>query len=94
MDVRLFLGGSEMQRPQFLRMCGNTTISGAAVETPDGKFCPCALITRHKATEQTEKPVSFDGPLFSTYEEAAQRGMELAYGIHAAKHGHDRVVAH
>ena len=84
----------QKQKPQFLRMWGNTVISGAAVETPDGRFCPCALIIKHQATEQTEKPVSFDGPLFATYEEAAQRGVELAFGIYAGKQGHGRVVAH
>ena len=81
------------RKPQFLRVCGNTVISGAAVETADGRFCPCALITKSQATEQIERPVSFDGPLFATYEEAAQHGVELAFGIHAGKHGHQRVVA-
>lgn len=84
----------QRQKPQFLRVWGNTVISGAAVETPDGRFCPCALITKSQSMEQVERPVSFDGPLFATYEEAAQRGVELAYGIHAGKKGHDRVVAH
>lgn len=71
-----------MNKPKFLRFRGRTVISATAIPMADGKFMPNAVIQTNGVDSTVNELVSFDGPLFDSYFDAAQYALEATDEMH------------